>query len=109
MRGDDRQQGAMYSYISPEARVPHDHPLRAIRGLDLARDRDRVEAVVRRRGVPASPVDHRLDGIGRGQDRAGPRPDHTGLEARAPVQAKAAAGRVPLSSRPSSSIARAPW
>src|SRR6266478_4765531 len=33
MRGDDRQQGAMYSYISPEARVPHDHPLRAIRGL----------------------------------------------------------------------------
>src|SRR5258707_8511596 len=33
MRGDDRQQGAMYSYISPEARVPHDHPLRGIRGL----------------------------------------------------------------------------
>ena len=30
MRGDDRQQGAMYSYISPEARLPHDHPLRAI-------------------------------------------------------------------------------
>jgi hypothetical protein len=33
MRGDDRQQGAMHSYISPEARVPHDHPLRVIRGL----------------------------------------------------------------------------
>jgi transposase len=33
MRGDDRQQAAMFSYISPEARVPHDHPLRAIRTL----------------------------------------------------------------------------
>jgi transposase len=33
MRGDDEQQGAMYSYISPEARVPQDHPLRAIRAL----------------------------------------------------------------------------
>jgi transposase len=33
MRGDDRQQAAMFSYISPEARVPQDHPLRAIRTL----------------------------------------------------------------------------
>jgi len=33
MRGDDQRQGAMYSYISPEARVPQDHPLRVIRGL----------------------------------------------------------------------------
>jgi transposase len=33
MRGDDEQQGAMYSDISPEARVPQDHPLRAIRAL----------------------------------------------------------------------------
>ena len=33
MRGDDRRQGAMYSYISPEARVPQDHPLRTIRVL----------------------------------------------------------------------------
>lgn len=33
MRGDDQQQGAMYSYISPEARVPQDHPLRAIRAM----------------------------------------------------------------------------
>jgi hypothetical protein len=28
MRGDDRQQAAMFSYISAEARVPEDHPLR---------------------------------------------------------------------------------
>lgn len=33
MRGDDRRQAAMFRYISPEARVPRDHPLRAIRGL----------------------------------------------------------------------------
>ena len=33
MRGDDRQQAAMFSYVSPEARVPQDHPLRAIRIL----------------------------------------------------------------------------
>ena len=31
MRGDDLQQQAMFSYISPEARVPKDHPLRPIR------------------------------------------------------------------------------
>jgi hypothetical protein len=33
MRGDDGQQGAMFSYLSPETRVPQDHPLRAIRTL----------------------------------------------------------------------------
>ena len=31
MRGDDFQQQAMFSYISPESRVPKDHPLRPIR------------------------------------------------------------------------------
>jgi transposase len=31
MRGDDRQQAAMWSYISPEQRVPADHPLRPLR------------------------------------------------------------------------------
>src|SRR5712664_85514 len=33
MRGEDQQQGAMYSYISPEERVPQEHPLRAIREI----------------------------------------------------------------------------
>lgn len=33
MRGDDRQPDAMFSYVSPEQRVPPDHPLRAIRRL----------------------------------------------------------------------------
>lgn len=31
MRGEDRKQVGMFSYISPEQRVPKDHPLRAIR------------------------------------------------------------------------------
>lgn len=30
MRGEDEIQGAMFSYISPEKRVPQDHPLRMI-------------------------------------------------------------------------------
>jgi len=56
MRGDDRQQGAMYSYISPEARVPHDHPLRAIRGLvdDVLRELSpRFEGLYARVGRPS--------------------------------------------------------
>src|SRR5260221_8804212 len=31
MRGKDEQQLDVFSYISPEQRVPHDHPLRALR------------------------------------------------------------------------------
>ena len=33
MRGEDVQQHAMYSYLSPEERVPANHPLRAIREI----------------------------------------------------------------------------
>ena len=33
MRGDDQQQNHMFSYLSPEARVRKDHPLRAIRAM----------------------------------------------------------------------------
>jgi transposase len=33
MRGLDHQQSAMFSYLSPEQRVPLDHPLRSIRHL----------------------------------------------------------------------------
>jgi transposase len=33
MRGDDNQQEAMFSYVSPEKRVPADHPLRPIRKM----------------------------------------------------------------------------
>jgi transposase len=33
MRGDDRQTGWMFSYVSPEERVPANHPLRAVRRM----------------------------------------------------------------------------
>jgi len=33
MRGNDKQQSQMFSYISPEQRVRADHPLRAIRAM----------------------------------------------------------------------------
>jgi transposase len=33
MRGKDSQQSAMFSYVSPEQRVPADHPLRPIRKM----------------------------------------------------------------------------
>jgi transposase len=36
MRGDDHQTGWMFSYVSPEDRVPGDHPLRPIRRMTEA-------------------------------------------------------------------------
>jgi transposase len=33
VRGDNEQQAGMFSYISPEQRVPVDHPLRPIRKM----------------------------------------------------------------------------
>jgi transposase len=33
MRGSDKQQSAMFSYVSPELRVPQDHPLRPVRKM----------------------------------------------------------------------------
>jgi len=39
MRGEDRQQATMFSYLSPERRVPADHPLRTLRPMvDAALD-----------------------------------------------------------------------
>lgn len=58
MRGDDEQQAGMFSYLSPEERVPHDHPLRTIRRLvdrvlvELSPDFDRLYATVSRPSVP---------------------------------------------------------
>lgn len=63
MRGDDRQQGAMYSYISPEARVPQDHPLRAIRELmdEVLRELSpRFEGLYARVGRPSIPPEQLL-------------------------------------------------
>src|SRR6059058_4418936 len=33
MRGKDEQQLDVFSYVSPEQRVPQDHPLRTLRGM----------------------------------------------------------------------------
>ena len=33
MRGDDYQTSHLFSYLSPEERVPADHPLRAVRRM----------------------------------------------------------------------------
>src|SRR5499426_873453 len=63
MRGDDRQQAAMFSYISPEARVPQDHPLRVIRILVdevLAELSPRFETLYSRVGRPSIPPEKLL-------------------------------------------------
>jgi transposase len=50
MRGADEESGALFSYLSPDALVPRDHPLRSIRPLVdaalavLSPDFDRIYA-----------------------------------------------------------------
>src|SRR5215468_9580279 len=57
MRGDDVQQTAMFSYLSPEQRVPVDHPLRAIRDFadgmlaELSETFDEMYSPVGRRSI----------------------------------------------------------
>src|SRR5688572_4401503 len=58
MRGTDEQSGAMFSYVSCEARVPADHPLRAIRMIVdealevLSPEFERLYAKVGRPSIP---------------------------------------------------------
>jgi transposase len=58
MRGDDRETGYVFSYLSPEERVPADHPLRAIRRMtDAIFDRlspqfDRLYSTMGRPSIP---------------------------------------------------------
>jgi len=58
MRGNDRQPDSMFSYVSPEQRVPPDHPLRAVRALvdDVLREMSRefagLYATVGRPSIP---------------------------------------------------------
>src|SRR3990170_1264876 len=58
MRGDDFHQAGVFSYISPEERVPQDHPLRPIREMvdevlvELSPDFDRLYARTGRPSVP---------------------------------------------------------
>ena len=58
MRGDDQQPDSMFSYVSPEQRVPRDHPLRPVRELvddilrDMSREFDKLYASVGRPSIP---------------------------------------------------------
>jgi transposase len=58
MRGDDLQQPAMFSYVSPEQRVPAEHPLRLIRQMvdevlkSLSRRFDRLYSHTGRPSIP---------------------------------------------------------
>ena len=58
MRGHEENQGYMFSYLSPEERVPPDHPLRRVKALadealkSLSRTFDRMYARVGRPSIP---------------------------------------------------------
>lgn len=63
MRGDDRQQQAMWSYISAEERVPGDHPLRPMRTVVNAVLRDLsplFERLYSKTGRPSIPPERLL-------------------------------------------------
>src|SRR5260221_727468 len=56
MRGDDQLNGGMFSYISPEQRIPKDHPLRPIRTMVdavLKEMSPRFETLYSTRGRPS--------------------------------------------------------
>ena len=56
MRGDDEQQLDVFSYVSPEQRVPQDHPLRAVRAMTdtaLREFRPRLNKLYARTGRPS--------------------------------------------------------
>lgn len=63
MRGNDHQQADMYSYISPEARVRADHPLRKIRTMTdqaLHNMSKRFDAMYAKIGRPSIPPEKLL-------------------------------------------------
>lgn len=63
MRGTDQDQSTMFSYVSPEARIPADHPLRATREMAnraLARLDDRFRKLYSRTGRRSVPPEQLL-------------------------------------------------
>ncbi|WP_316207205.1 MULTISPECIES: IS5 family transposase [unclassified Bradyrhizobium] len=63
MRGKFEDQGGLFSYVSPEARVPKDHPLRKIRGLvrDVLSDLNRtLSGLYSKEGRPSIPPEQLL-------------------------------------------------
>ena len=63
MRGDDQQTGYLFSYLSPDDRVPPDHPLRPIRQMTdtvLARLSSRFDRLYSDIGRPSVPPEQLL-------------------------------------------------
>jgi transposase len=63
VRGDDQQTGHLFSYLSPEQRVPKDHPLRPVRDMTdaaLRRLSPRFEALYSHTGRPSVPPEKLL-------------------------------------------------
>ena len=63
MRSKDSQSTAMWSYVSPEQRVPADHPLRPIREMvnaALARLSPEFSKLYAKRGRPSIPPERLL-------------------------------------------------
>ena len=63
MRGADEQSGSMFSYLSPEERLPQDHPLRAVRRMTdraLARLSARFGTLYVKFGRPSVPPEKLL-------------------------------------------------
>ena len=58
MRGPDEQTQHMFSYLSPEQRVPADHPLRTVRALtddalrSMSRQFERLYSTMGRPSIP---------------------------------------------------------
>jgi transposase len=66
MRGGFVDQGRLFSYISPEARVPANHPLRAIRALvrDVLTELDRsLSRLYASEGRPSIPPEQLLSAL----------------------------------------------
>ena len=63
MRGSDEQTGSLFSYVSCEARVPADHPLRGVRAIvDEALEvlSPRFETLYAKQGRPSVPPEKLL-------------------------------------------------
>ncbi len=63
MRGDDRQQGSLYSYVDLEGRIPRDHPLRPMREVvdaALGEMSPRFAELYARTGRPSIPPERLL-------------------------------------------------
>lgn len=66
MRGEERQQGKLFSYVSPEQRIPLKHPIRTIRQLvdrALGALSPRFDALYAVGGRPSIPPEQLLRGL----------------------------------------------